>query len=224
LAADDVLYPDRIQKQVEEFERLPEEYALLYTNIALVNAQGRLTGYAFQPQDHPPAGDVFACLLKNHFLPSPSTMFKTSVFFSLGGYNEALSFEDFDYWIRCARHYSFGYLDIVSTKKRILPTSFSTQFYDTQSNTMLESTFFTFLWASTQLRNREEENALVKGASYYFRQSVLLGHFSTAEKFHSLLLPSGAHFNLPTFFCLVLYRLKWNISSFYKNTILKIIS
>ena len=216
LAADDVFCPDRIEKQVEEFERLAKEYAVLYTNIALINAQGQLIKYHFKPDESPPTGDIFARLLEKHFLPSPSTMFRKSAFLSLGGYNEALAFEDFNYWIRCARQYSFCYLDIVSTKKRVLPHSLSTKFYDAQSSVMLESTFSTFQWASIQLKNGDEEKALEQGASYYFRQSVLLGHFVIAQKFYSL-LGSPKHLTLPTILCMGLFRVKWKVVWFYKQ-------
>ena len=217
LSADDVLMPDRIERQVAEFERLPEEYGLIYSNVAYIDPQGRLTGYGFQEHDTPPSGDIFAPLLEKHFLPSPTTLFKTSVFFSLGGYNETLAFEDFDYWIRCARNYSFGYLNEVTTKKRVLPQSLSSQFYDTSSSVMLESTFSTFLWASTQLRNSEEKKALQQGATYYFRQSILLGHFKTAKNYYSLLSTPFMRTSLATLFCLGLFHFKWNVSSYYKK-------
>ena len=217
LAGDDVLLPDRIEKQVAAFEQLPKEYGLIYTNIAYMDSHGRVKGHCFQSQEKPPTGQVFAPLLKKHFLPSPSTMFKTSVFFSLGGYNEALAFEDFDYWIRCARQHSFGYLNEVTTIKRVLPQSLSSQFYDTRSSVMLESTLATFLWAATQIRTLEEEKALQQGAAYYFRQSTLLGHFQTAQKFASLLPLLVTRTSLSTLLCLGLLQLKWNVSWWYKK-------
>ncbi len=215
LAADDVLLPDRIEKQVQAFEQLPASYALLYSNIAYIDPQGTLLHAHFKPSETPPEGDVFASLLEKHFLPSPSTIFKTDVFLSLGGYNIQLAFEDFDYWIRCARQHAFAYLPILSTKKRILPHSLSMEFYSTRSDRMLESTWVTFHWAYAHLNNRQEEIAFVKGASYYFRQSVLLGHFQTAKKFHALFPSRKTKFSSTTLFCLVLFYLRLDLSWFY---------
>ena len=36
-------------------------------------------------------------------------MMRKSVFDALGGYDESLSYEDFDFWVRAARKFKFAY-------------------------------------------------------------------------------------------------------------------
>ncbi len=186
LAADDVLCLDRIALQVSAFEKLPDRFGILYSNVEEITPIGKHLCFSIKPENAP-GGEIFGQLLEKHFLPSPSTMFKKEVFDSLGGYNESLAFEDFDYWVRCARNHHFHYLDIISTKKRILPHSLSSQFQSVQqSERMLASTYETFLWAKGHIRNEIEKKSLAQGISYYFRQSVLLRHFEIANKFREI--------------------------------------
>ena len=214
LAADDLLLPNRIEDQVEAFEKLPENVAILYGNVEMIDAKGNHLGYSLPLEYEAPSGDVFPELLEKHFLPSPSTLFRKDIFLQLGGYNEALSFEDFDYWIRSGREYSFSFLQKVGTKKRVVPKSLSSRFYTRRSNEMLESTLVTFEWAFVRLRNDKEHNAFIKGASYYFRQSILWGHFKTASKFYDLL--KGKPLSLSTHLCVILWKAKLDISFFYQ--------
>lgn len=214
LAADDLLLPHRIQRQVDLFEKLGEEYGIIYSNVELIDSAGKHLEFSLSNIEGP-SGHLFAALLEKHFLPSPSTMFRASAFKLLGGYNTALAFEDFDYWIRCSRGHLFHYDDFVGTKKRVLPRSLSSQFYQTRSNHMLESTYVTFAWAASRLQTKEEHRAFAKGASYYFRQCVWLGHFETAMKFEKLLKETTFSADVLTRLACLLLRLRLNVSSAY---------
>jgi glycosyltransferase involved in cell wall biosynthesis len=184
LSADDVLMPDRIAQQVTCFESLPNHVGLLYSHIEQIDQEGKTI--KSNSKETLPSGDLFADVLERYFIPSPSTMFRTDVFWELGGYNEKLAFEDFDYWVRCARKYHFHFLNIVSTKKRATLGSLSSHFLDTKSSFMLDSTLATYEWAAQHLRNEREHQALYKGLSYFYRQAVFLGHFATADNFKKI--------------------------------------
>lgn len=186
LAADDTLHPDRIKLQVEAFEKLDTKYGLLYSNIEEVDKNGKHLRYSLEPALSYPSGDLFLEILNKHFIPSPSTIFKKSVFDEVGGYNENLVFEDFDFWVRCATNYNFYYLPIISGKKTILENSFSSFFYSkTKSKRMLESTLQTYKWASQIVLEKGGDMNL--GLTYYFRQATLMGHFELALEFQSIL-------------------------------------
>jgi len=214
LAADDILMPTRIERQVTVFEKLGEEYGIVYSNIELIDESGAHQGFAVSGKKSP-SGDVFASLLEKHFLPSPSTMFRAFTFHTLGGYNESLLFEDFDYWLRCARHHLFYYDDFVSTQKRVLSSSLSAQFYSITSDRMLESTYATFAWASSHLHSSEERRSFEKGICYYFRQSVWLGHFEVALKFKGLLDQPSFSKRSVTGFANLLLKYRLNTSFLY---------
>lgn len=186
LAADDTLDFERVKLQVAAFEKLAANYGLLYSNIEEVDKNGKHLRYSLNPSLNYPSGNLFLEILNKHFIPSPSTIFKKSIFDEIGGYNENLVFEDFDFWIRCAANYNFYYLPIICGKKTILKNSFSSFFYSkTKSKKMLNSTLQTYQWA-TEIINKDNENVNF-GISYYFRQATLMGHFELAIAFRNLL-------------------------------------
>ncbi len=67
-------------------------------------------------------------------------MSRRAVYEALGGYDESLSYEDFDFWVRSARAYRYFFLDEVLTLKRRVAGSHSTQFYNRRHNPHLAST------------------------------------------------------------------------------------
>ena len=106
LAADDILLPTRVARQVDRFLSLPLFYGVVFSNAALIDAAGQVTGYHF-PLDAAghaivpvPSGDVFQAVLDRYFICTPTMMMRRSMLDALGGYDERLSFEDFDLWVR----------------------------------------------------------------------------------------------------------------------------
>ena len=214
LSADDVLLPNRIEHQITEFEKLDDSYGMMYSNIEYINKSGKLTGNSCHKKNYP-SGNIFQNILAEYIIPSPSTIFKKSVFLKIGGYNDLLAFEDFDFWVRCAFYFNIQFTAEITTQKRILKDSFSTAFYSTNSDKMLRSTLATYAWAKEKLRNSEENQAYQKGMNYYFGQCILLGHFSLAKVYLTLMeQPSG----LKNKILLILLRKKINLSFFQNFT------
>lgn len=58
----------------------------------------------------------------------------------LGGYNEALTYEDFDFWVRSSRMSNYCYLPVAMVKKRIHGDSVSAMQY-VRNSKMLTSTY-----------------------------------------------------------------------------------
>ena len=145
LAADDLLMPNRVARQVERFLSLPGFYGVVFSNAAIINAQGQVTGHHF-PLDaaghttqEVPSGDVFRPVLEHYFICTPTMMMRRSMLDELGGYDEDLAFEDLDLWVRSSRHHRYAYMDEVLTKKRRLPHSLGQQI-SLPGNALLEST------------------------------------------------------------------------------------
>ena len=55
-------------------------------------------------------GDVFAAILRRYFICAPTMMIKREVLDRLGGYDENLAKEDFDFWVSQA---DFGHINIL---------------------------------------------------------------------------------------------------------------
>jgi uncharacterized protein with NRDE domain len=86
-------------------------------------------------------------------------MMRKSVLMKLGGYDENLSYEEFDFFVRSAHDYKYYYLDEVLTYKRVLEGSMATQFYRV-GNSMLKSSWEVCNKAYDLSRSQEEYDLL----------------------------------------------------------------
>ncbi|TRX42162.1 glycosyltransferase family 2 protein [Flavobacterium restrictum] len=135
LAADDILNTNAVELQLHAFQTSSfKNLGIVYGNVELIFEDSSHFKYFFkvdknkkriQPQ---PTGDIYIGLLSlQNNVCSVSAMAKRIVYESLNGYNENLYYEDFDFWIRAARHYTFDFIDEVLMKKRELRNSLSAQ-------------------------------------------------------------------------------------------------
>jgi glycosyltransferase involved in cell wall biosynthesis len=192
LSADDILHRERIARQVAGFERLAGDYAVIFSNAAYIDENNQLTGYHFpisqtgQTTVNVPSGWIFKDILASYFVSSPTMMMRKDVLESLGGYDETLSYEDFDFWVRTARNYRYYYQDEVLTSKRVVHKSLSTQFRDRKS-ALLISTLKVCYKAFDQCQTSEEYHALAGRIRWFIRQCFYTEQFELAEQFKELL-------------------------------------
>ncbi len=193
LAADDVLLPERIQKQVEVFEKSGTEYAIIFSDASYIDEQSRVLANHYprnaqgQLTRPVPQGDVYQALLGPFYLLSCTTMYRTQVIRELGGYDEQLSYEDFDILTRIARKYKFAYIDEILTLKRKVKGSLSTQFYKQRKNELLESTLQICYKIKEMNRTAAEDKALAFTVKYHMRQAYFTENFALAKAYGRLL-------------------------------------
>ena len=127
LAADDILLPERIAKGIAFFEKADASVGVNFTDAAWIDEQGEHLYHHSQrfPHHTVPQGDVYKDLIEKYFICSPTMMFRRTVIDHLGGYDETLAYEDFDFWIRSSRVFRYGYTPEVLVKKRIVKNSLS---------------------------------------------------------------------------------------------------
>ena len=132
-ATDDLLLPQRLRQQVALFQSLPADYGMVYSNCELLRADGQTLGPYYQPrgrgglQPAPASGWVFAEVLARVFISSPTMLMRRTCLAALGGYDERLSYEDFDFWVRASRDWRFQYQAVITTRKRLHARSLSAQ-------------------------------------------------------------------------------------------------
>lgn len=192
LAADDVLLPSRIRKQTELFERLAGPYAVVFSNAAYIDAQGQLLRYHYPideqgyAQVRVPSGNVFRDILHRHFVCTPTMMMRRDVLNELGGYDESLAFEDFDFWVRSARTYHYAYLDEVLTHKRRLSDSLGRQVL-LRNNPLLASSLIVCQRALDRCATPDERRALADRIRGFVRKAFYAEQFDLARRFGQLL-------------------------------------
>ncbi len=189
LAADDVLLPHRIERQVEVFNQLDQSYGVIFTDAALMNEAGEITGTFYGQRNFSsiPSGNVYQAVLQKHFICSPTMMSRRQVYDDLEGYDETLCYEDFDFWVRSSRRYKYYFLNEVLTRKRQVAGSDSTQWYRRGQNPHLQSTMKVLQKAFVLNQNEAENQALSQSVRYHLRQAAYTENFPLALQFTHLL-------------------------------------
>lgn len=141
LAADDILLSNCIEIQLKTFQNSPfENLAIVYGNAELISEKETHISYYFEVDsqnktiEKRQSGDIYAEIISNKtVICSVSSMVKKSVFDELKGYDENLSYEDYDFWIRVSRNHSIEFLDSILIQKRILPNSLHANFFKSKN-------------------------------------------------------------------------------------------
>lgn len=173
LAADDVLVPNCISLQIKAFtETTFKNLGIVYGNAELITEKGDFNSYYF-PVDHNyktierrQTGDIYLSVLSGEeSICSVSSMAKKSVYDLLKGYDEKLSYEDLDFWIRSSRLYEFDFIDEILIKKRISNNSLTNSFYDNRASGFKKINLSTYLILKKAIklnRTKEEDLAIQK--------------------------------------------------------------
>lgn len=173
LAADDILLPARLSRGIECFLGLAIDYGVVFSDAEWVNEKGSHLYFhsAKFPHDDVPQGDVYKDLIERYFICSPAMMFRRAVVEYLDGYDESLTYEDFDFWIRSSRHFKYYYDPQILVKKRKVRNSLSHK----QLKILNKHSYSTYRVCTKILelnRTMEEQRALRKRIQYEIRQSI----------------------------------------------------
>jgi len=186
-ATDDVMYPHRIEQQVEAFEKLDKHYGVLFTNALNITEEGKQTTFHYKDLSNVPSGNVYKKILQKYFISPPTMMIRKSVLDELGGYDESLAYEDFDFWVRSARKYNYFYLNEALTKRRVSSHSHSSKFDKKGFDPMAETTYRVIQKALWLNKNRKENKALAKRIRYELRHAFYMEKFYLVKKYYDLL-------------------------------------
>ena len=105
----------------------------------------------------------------------------------LGGYDENLRYEDFDFWIRSSRTFKYCYTPEVLVKKRIVKNSLSAKQVK-KLNPQLNSTYQVCKKIFHLNRTPEERKELSKRVLYEIQVCIRLLDIVTASKYFVLWL------------------------------------
>lgn len=173
LAADDILLPNCIEIQLNTFKNsIYKNLAIVYGNTELISENGNHKNYYFdvdinlKTKIKRPSGDIYSNIISlETTICSVSAMYKKVVFDTLQGYDENLSYEDFDYWIRVSRNYDIEFIDCVLVQKRKVASSLQNTLYR-KKNKNSSSTFLILKKAYKLNQTKEDHFILQKRVNF----------------------------------------------------------
>lgn len=117
IASDDIMLPHKIEKQVAILEA-NEHCAFTYSDAYMMNEKGSWVPYGAKfiqtniSLFAAPPGNLYEFLItRKNFIPAPSALVRKSFVDEVGGYDESLTFEDYDMWLRLSKKYDAFFMD-----------------------------------------------------------------------------------------------------------------
>ncbi|BCS54967.1 glycosyltransferase family A protein [Geobacter sp. SVR] len=124
---DDVWHPTKTAEQVKVLEAYPD-CALVYSLPELIDETGRKTSPYQLPSEHP-SGSVYLDFVKRNRISTPSvTLIRREVFEKAGYFDENREYfcgEDYDLWLRIARHYEIRFCPGILVSYRVRTSGIS---------------------------------------------------------------------------------------------------
>ena len=118
-ASDDIMLPEKIERQVKILEAAGEEYGMCYAIAETMDEEGNKTGHYNKVQP-PYEGDMLEYFVYGWLtFATPASMIRMSVYQAIGLYDERLLLEDYDFWLRLFTRYKAKYCDYPSIIYRI---------------------------------------------------------------------------------------------------------
>lgn len=167
LAADDVLLPHCIETGLNAFINYSTDVGVHFTDAELITENGLSAGYHSDrfPHSSIPQGDIYRHIIERYFVCASTMLFRKKVVDQLRGYDETLSYEDFDFCVRASRYWQFKYSPVTTIKKRMVSNSLGAQQFKLRSGHQ-KSTFKVCQKIASLNRSNEEKRALNKRLQY----------------------------------------------------------
>lgn len=203
LAADDLLLPTRIEVGVNDFGNTSSKTGVHFSDAFHINEQGSILETHY-PRDKDgqyietvPTGDLYLLLIQKYFISAPTMMIKREVMAQLGGYDESLSYEDFDFWIRSSRSFDYIFNHAPLVKKRKVKGSLGEKQNDLRNN-HLKSTFKVCEKIYLLNKSCEEDQALIRRCNIEIRQCIKTLNFGLINDYRKLKRKTQRRLSLPS--------------------------
>lgn len=199
LATDDLLTQNAVDQHIENFKH-NQKAGVSFSNIKNINASGAIINTFYKANENipyfkdfmPKSGYLYNELLSAFYLNACGMCVKKEVYDYLGGYDETLDYEDFDFWVRSSFKYNYIYGDFISLKKRMLDTSHSVLAQTVRKKQFKKdrSTYSVCQKAYIQNETKQNFEALIIRGIHEFKIMVKTKHTSMAIKYGILILKS----------------------------------
>ena len=120
---DDVWHSDRLARHLAHLTNLSDRVAVVYSDAIRIDQFGCVLPGEFiethKPGAAPPSGNIFHILAEGNFMAMAATV-RRSAIAAVGGYDERLSYEDFDMWLKLAQRFEFDFVPATLARYRVL--------------------------------------------------------------------------------------------------------
>ncbi|HRW98509.1 MAG TPA: glycosyltransferase [Cyclobacteriaceae bacterium] len=189
LSADDILLPHRVEAGIKKLTTSGDEYGVQFSDAILVNEMGQEIGLHSDrfPHDTVPTGYIYKEIVSRYFICSPTMMMRRGLLQQLGGYDETLAYEDFDFWVRSSRISKYTYIPEPLIKRRVLARSMVNDQFKKGSKQLVST--FRVCEKIKQLNQTSEDQKAWRGRVWYeIRVCFRLMDFALAFRYLKLLI------------------------------------
>ena len=150
LASDDVMLPDKIERQVAAFSNLDESFAIVYGDFSTIDPEGNIIDESILEKDNAKdnfvSGYQFERIMNKLFFYSQSALFRVSSIDAIQfRFSKLIISEDWYMQLRLGQKFNIYGLPGVTVKYRVLPTSIYRQNWnDEKIHLVLQSDYHMF--------------------------------------------------------------------------------
>lgn len=199
LSADDELLPHCIALQISVFNTYKtEQVGIVYGNASVINKASN-EAYVFfnrfsqaKKASTPKDGFIYKELIDHsNTICSVSAMINRKTFKALGGYDERLIYEDYDFWLRVARKHYILYIDEVIVKRVKLKDSLGNLNYlgiDKKNYKFKQSTYLAVKKTLKTNKTKAEDKATMRKIRMEIKENIKILNLYLILKYLLLLL------------------------------------
>jgi len=124
IGSDDIFMHNKLTQQVPILLDSPPNIGVVFGDIVRIDASGKpIATPSGMSSIH--SGNIFFRLLEDNFVPAMGTLVRRTCYERVGLFDETLSYEDWDMWLRIAREFEFLYVPHVVARYRVHNSSAS---------------------------------------------------------------------------------------------------
>lgn len=201
LATDDVLLPHGLTQQIKYLESQSGPTGFCYADAILIDEHGNNLGRFFDVNKSSlPQGNIYNQIIDGNFICPPTVVFNAQFLKEAGGYDENLSFEDLDIWLRLARKYNVAAYHATVVKWRRHNQSLSYKKYSINAEKHLKSILILLNKLDQLNTSQADWQATAKLCAYYLRFAVYTNNKHSARALYLFLENRQLHKYLDKFF------------------------
>ena len=121
-ATDDIMLPEKIERQIKILEEAGEEYGMCYANVETMDEDGKMLGLFAKNEIYYENNALEPYAFNKMSFATPSALIRKDIYKKTGMYDERVLIEDYNFWIRVFACYKVRFCDypciIYRIKKR----------------------------------------------------------------------------------------------------------